>query len=224
MTLDHDDEDVIPDYLIKVILIGDSGVGKSNLLLRWAKNEFMPDSAPTIGVEFATRTIRVERGGREKVVKVQIWDTAGQEKFRSVTSAYYRGAYGALLVYDITSTTSFQNLDSWLTEIRENNFDPSGENMSVVLVGNKSDLQDLRAVSIEEAEDFSKANNIHFLETSGKESTNVDEAFKELVEMIVDKLSKQGEDHVSDGSYNPAIGNGVSIANENERPAKKECC
>src|ERR1700733_7904790 len=103
------------NLLLLVVLIGDSGVGKSNLLLRFTKNDFMPESKSTIGVEFATRTVKID----EKTIKAQIWDTAGQERYRAITSAYYRGAVGALLVYDITKKPTFDNAERWLQELRE---------------------------------------------------------------------------------------------------------
>ncbi|KAL9325440.1 hypothetical protein ACSQ67_006085 [Phaseolus vulgaris] len=131
------------DYLFKVVLIGDSGVGKSNLLSRFTRNEFSLESKSTIGVEFATRSIRVD----DKVVKAQIWDTAGQERYRAITSAYYRGAVGALLVYDVTRHVTFENVERWLKELR----DHTDANIVVMLVGNKADLRHLRAVSTEDA-------------------------------------------------------------------------
>ncbi|KAH0985750.1 hypothetical protein GBA52_012927 [Prunus armeniaca] len=125
------------DYLFKVVLIGDSGVGKSNLLSRFTRNEFSLESKSTIGVEFATRSIRVD----DKVVKAQIWDTAGQERYRAITSAYYRGAVGALLVYDVTRHVTFENVERWLKELR----DHTDANIVIMLVGNKGDLRHLRA-------------------------------------------------------------------------------
>merc|ERR1712211_36727 len=126
------------DYLFKVVIIGDSGVGKSNLLSRFTRNEFHLDSKSTIGVEFATRSIQHDG----KIIKAQIWDTAGQERYRAITSAYYRGAVGALLVYDISKQATFKNVERWLTELREH----ADNNIVIMLVGNKSDLKHLRAV------------------------------------------------------------------------------
>lgn len=128
------------DYLFKTVLIGDSGVGKSNLLSRFTRNEFYLESKSTIGVEFATRSIEVEG----KTIKAQIWDTAGQERYRAITSAYYRGAVGALLVYDITKQVTFEHVETWLKELR----DHADANIVIMLVGNKSDLQHLRAVQV----------------------------------------------------------------------------
>jgi Ras-related protein Rab-11A len=129
-----------------VVLIGDSGVGKSNLLSRFTRNEFNLDSKSTIGVEFATRSIQVDA----KTIKAQIWDTAGQERYRAITSAYYRGAVGALLVYDISKHQTYDNVTRWLKELR----DHADSNIVIMLVGNKSDLRHLRAVPTEEAKQF----------------------------------------------------------------------
>ncbi|USP80835.1 hypothetical protein yc1106_08109 [Curvularia clavata] len=136
------------DFLFKVVLIGDSGVGKSNLLSRFTRNEFNLDSKSTIGVEFATRSIQVDA----KTIKAQIWDTAGQERYRAITSAYYRGAVGALLVYDISKHQTYENVTRWLKELR----DHADSNIVIMLVGNKSDLRHLRAVPTEEAKQFAK--------------------------------------------------------------------
>jgi Ras-related protein Rab-11A len=122
----------------KVVLLGDSGVGKSNIISRFTKNEFNMESKTTIGVEFATKTIEVNG----KLVKIQIWDTAGQERYRSMASAYYRGASGALLVYDITRATSFENLQKWLRELK--NF--AAEDITCLMVGNKCDLRQYRSI------------------------------------------------------------------------------
>lgn len=140
---------VLPSLLLLtpvVVLIGDSGVGKSNLLSRFTRNEFNLDSKSTIGVEFATRSIQVDA----KTIKAQIWDTAGQERYRAITSAYYRGAVGALLVYDISKHQTYENVTRWLKELR----DHADSNIVIMLVGNKSDLRHLRAVPTEEAKQF----------------------------------------------------------------------
>ena len=164
------------DYLFKVVLIGDSGVGKSNLLSRFTRNEFNLESKSTIGVEFATRSIPVD----SKTIKAQIWDTAGQERYRAITSAYYRGAVGALLVYDISKQVTFENVERWLNELR----DHADNNIVIMLVGNKSDLKHLRAVSTEEAAQFAEKHGLSFIETSALESTNVEEAFQQILTEI----------------------------------------
>lgn len=138
---------VIFFFLNLVILIGDSGVGKSNILSRFTKDEFMLEAKSTIGVEFASRCMQID----DKTVKAQIWDTAGQERYRAITSAYYRGALGALLVYDITKETSYENIPCWLKELRDN----AGKDITVMLVGNKSDRRHERRVPMEVARQFS---------------------------------------------------------------------
>lgn len=164
------------DYLFKVVLIGDSGVGKSNLLTRFTRNEFNLRTLTTIGVEFATRNLHI----CSKTIKAQIWDTAGQERYRAIVNAYYRGAAGALLVYDITKHMTYENVGRWLKELRE--FGDS--NMLVMLVGNKSDLRHLRAIPVEEAKEFAEKNNLSFIETSALDSTNVETAFKTILTEI----------------------------------------
>jgi small GTP-binding protein len=159
-----------------VVLIGDSGVGKSNLLSRFTRNEFNLESKTTIGVEFATKSIRVD----SKTIKAQIWDTAGQERYRAITSAYYRGAVGALLVYDISKQQTFENVDRWLKELK----DHAETNIVIMLVGNKSDLRHKRAVSTEDAMAFAERNNLAFIETSALDSTGVDEAFRQILTEI----------------------------------------
>eukprot|EP00834_Sanchytrium_tribonematis_P006477 NODE_480_length_6952_cov_0.771487.p4 type:complete len:199 gc:universal NODE_480_length_6952_cov_0.771487:4322-3726(-) len=161
------------DYLFKVVLIGDSGVGKSNLLSRFTRNEFNMESKSTIGVEFATRSIQVDG----KTIKAQIWDTAGQERYRAITSAYYRGAVGALLVYDIAKHNTYENVNRWLKELR----DHADNNIVIMLVGNKSDLRHLRAVPTEEAKQYATDNNTMFIETSALDSTNVEQAFQKIL-------------------------------------------
>ena len=146
-----------------MVLIGDSGVGKSNLLSRFTRNEFNLDSKSTIGVEFATRSISVD----SKTIKAQIWDTAGQERYRAITSAYYRGAVGALLVYDISKHSTYENVTRWLKELR----DHADANIVIMLVGNKSDLRHLRAVPTEEAKQFASESSLN----SGEPEHKADE-------------------------------------------------
>jgi len=171
MIRDHD-----YDYLFKIVLIGDSGVGKSNLLSRFTRNEFNLESKTTIGVEFAQKTITIDG----KVIKAQIWDTAGQERYRAITSAYYRGAVGALLVYDICKPMSFENVDRWLKELK----DHADSQTVVMLTGNKADLKHLRAVKTEEAATYSQKHNLAFIETSALEGTGVEKAFEIVLNEI----------------------------------------
>jgi small GTP-binding protein len=143
------------DFLFKVVMIGDSGVGKTNLLSRFVDNSFTLDSKPTIGVEFATKTTNIDG----KVIKNQIWDTAGQERFRAITNAYYRGAVGAIIAFDLTKSKSFENVQKWLGELRDN----AEPRITVMLVGNKSDLAELREVKQESVEDYVNQNRLIYL-------------------------------------------------------------
>mmetsp|Transcript_39300 Transcript_39300/g.113675 ORF Transcript_39300/g.113675 Transcript_39300/m.113675 type:complete len:212 (-) Transcript_39300:124-759(-) len=171
------------DYLFKVVLIGDSGVGKSNLLSRFTRDEFNLESKSTIGVEFATKSITTNG----KVIKAQIWDTAGQERYRAITSAYYRGAVGALLVYDLSKRVTFENLERWLQELR----DHADANIVIMLVGNKGDLRHLRAVGQDEALAFAEKHGLACIETSALESTNVETAFMRLLSEIYTLMSSR---------------------------------
>ncbi|XP_062093440.1 ras-related protein RGP1 [Humulus lupulus] len=171
------------DYVFKIVLIGDSAVGKSQLLARFARNEFSLDSKATIGVEFLTRTLMVDH----KNIKAQIWDTAGQERYRAVTSAYYRGAVGAMLVYDITKRQTFDHVARWLEELRGH----ADKNIVIMLVGNKSDLGTLRAVPTEDAKEFAQRESLFFMETSALESINVESAFLTVLTEIYRVVSKK---------------------------------
>lgn len=178
---------IVTQFLFKVVLIGDSGVGKSNLLSRFTRNEFNLDSKSTIGVEFATRSIQVD----QKTIKAQIWDTAGQERYRAITSAYYRGAVGALLVYDISKHQTYENVTRWLKELR----DHADTNIVIMLVGNKSDLRHLRAVPTEEAKEFASQNGLSFIETSALDASNVELAFQnELTGKIPSRAQRAQRD------------------------------
>jgi len=177
------------DYLYKIVLIGDSGVGKSNLLSRFTRNQFNMESKMTIGVEFATRSIQTDG----KTIKAQIWDTAGQEKFRAITSAYYRGAVGAIIgtthisLYDIAKHSTYTNVLTWLQELK-NHADP---NLVIMMVGNKSDLRHLRDVQTEEAESLAETNQLSFIETSALDTTNVETAFHNILTEIYHNMSQK---------------------------------
>ena len=209
------------DYLFKVVLIGDSGVGKSNLLSRFTRNEFNLESKSTIGVEFATKSIQVDA----KTVKAQIWDTAGQERYRAITSAYYRGAVGALLVYDISKQITFENVERWLKELR----DHAESNIVIMLVGNKSDLRHRRAVTTEDAMAFAENNSLAFIETSALDATGVDEAFRQILTEIHRSMSRKAI--AAPGAARPGAlpqGQTISVgsANSGKPPGggKMGCC
>mmetsp|Transcript_20034 Transcript_20034/g.34292 ORF Transcript_20034/g.34292 Transcript_20034/m.34292 type:complete len:215 (+) Transcript_20034:153-797(+) len=202
------------DYLFKVVLIGDSGVGKSNLLSRFTRNEFNMESKSTIGVEFATRSVPCEG----KTIKAQIWDTAGQERYRAITSAYYRGAVGALLVYDISKKQTFENVDRWLTELR----DHADSNIVIMLVGNKCDLRPQRQQPTEEAAAYAEKHGLSFIETSALDSTNVELAFQKILTEIYHIV---GPAQVS-GTQKTNAGGGdkIVIDNAGGQTGKKPCC
>ncbi|KAD4982306.1 hypothetical protein R6Q59_001883 [Mikania micrantha] len=215
----YSQEDSGDDYLFKIVLIGDSAVGKSNLLARFARDEFYPNSKSTIGVEFQTQKVEIK--GKE--IKAQIWDTAGQERFRAVTSAYYRGAVGALLVYDISRRQTFHSIGRWLNELHTN----SDMNVVAILVGNKSDLNEAREVSTEEGKLLAESEGLFFMETSALDSSNVTAAFETVVKEIYNILSRKV---MESQKHEPSLsGNGKTVVLEADSdkdnvPNKTWCC
>lgn len=260
------------DYVFKVVLIGDSAVGKSQLLARFSRNEFSIESKATIGVEFQTRTLTID----SKTVKAQIWDTAGQERYlhftfcykkydfyplmlvtcqriykhfrltffwsfkvsmnitfpiffifsryRAVTSAYYRGAVGAMLVYDITKRQSFDHVARWLEELRGH----ADKNIVIMLVGNKTDLGTLRAVPTEDAKEFAQRENLFFMETSALDSINVEPSFLTVLTEIYRIVSKKNlvanEEGESGGDSSLLQGTKIVIPGEEAEAKGKGCC
>lgn len=208
------------DYVFKVVLIGDSAVGKSQLLARFSRNEFSIESKATIGVEFQTRTLTIDR----KTVKAQIWDTAGQERYRAVTSAYYRGALGAMLVYDITKRQSFDHVARWLEELRGH----ADKNIVIMLIGNKTDLGTLRAVPTEDAKEFAQRENLFFMETSALDSINVEPSFLTVLTEIYRIVSKKNlvanEEGESGGDSSLLQGTKIVVPGEETETKGKGCC
>lgn len=204
------------DYVFKIVLIGDSAVGKSQLLNRFARNEFFYDSKATIGVEFQTRTMTIN----SKVIKAQIWDTAGQERYRAVTSSYYRGAVGALLVYDISKRITFEHVDRWLDELRSH----SDANIFIMLVGNKSDLKEQRQVTTEEATEFAEGHGVALMETSALESTNVESAFSMVLSEIHRVVSRKALDADSEGGSAPGIGTSILVPQGTDAKKRSSTC
>ncbi|KAG2261221.1 hypothetical protein Bca52824_068300 [Brassica carinata] len=208
------------DYVFKVVLIGDSAVGKSQLLARFSRNEFSIESKATIGVEFQTRTLTID----SKTVKAQIWDTAGQERYRAVTSAYYRGAVGAMLVYDITKRQSFDHVARWLEELRGH----ADKNIVIMLVGNKTDLGTLRAVPTEDAKEFAQRENLFFMETSALDSINVEPSFLTVLTEIYRIVSKKNlvanEEGESGGDSSLLQGTKIVVPGEEAEAKGKGCC
>ena len=166
----------IEDYTIKMVVIGDTNVGKSNIISRFVDNKFEISTKTTVGVELSVKTFKIS----DKVVKVNLWDTAGQERFKSITSAFYKGARGALIVYDTTNISSFNSVEKWYKEIKEF----GDKNIIAILVGNKCDLIEKRQVDKEQATILSKNLKIPFLETSAADSTNIELAFKQTINGI----------------------------------------
>eukprot|EP00690_Seculamonas_sp_ecuadoriensis_P001621 EC815085.1.p2 GENE.EC815085.1~~EC815085.1.p2 ORF type:complete len:205 (+),score=97.36 EC815085.1:36-650(+) len=199
------------DCLIKLLLIGDSGVGKSCLLLRFSDNTFTTSFITTIGIDFKIKTIELDG----KKVKLQIWDTAGQERFRTITTAYYRGAMGILLVYDVTDESSFTNVRQWMRNIEQH----ASKNVDKILIGNKCDLPN-RTVATEKGEALARDFNISFMETSAKNNINVDHAFIEIARLVKSRLY----DNVKPSAA-PAVPDGtVHIDQQTPGAKKKGCC
>lgn len=185
------------DYLFKLLLIGDSGVGKSCLLLRFSDDTYTESYISTIGVDFKIRTIDLEG----KTIKLQIWDTAGQERFRTITSSYYRGAHGIIVVYDVTDAETFHNVKQWLHEIDRYACDT----VNKLLVGNKADLTPKKVVEFAAAKEFADNLSIPFIETSAKNATNVEQAFLMMASEIKARIgpSTAGAKEASGQTINP---------------------
>jgi Ras-related protein Rab-8A len=167
------------DILVKILVVGDSSVGKSCLLLRYADNNFTDSHCATIGVDFKLKTEQIDG----KKTKIQIWDTAGQERFRTITASYYRGAHGILLVYDVTNEASFNSISQWLKDVQQY----ASEHVSIVLVGNKADLNHKRQVSTEQGKELAKELGLEFFETSAKTSENVNSSFEKMIRNVIQK-------------------------------------
>jgi small GTP-binding protein len=203
------------ELLYKIIIIGDSNVGKSNILSRYTKDQFQGNSKATVGVELGTKFVKIEGVG----AKLQIWDTAGQERYRSLTSSYYKGCHGCFIVYDITNEASFQSISTWYEQaVKE-----AGKDVSIILVGNKCDLESERKVSKEQGEEKARSMNASFFETSALSKVNIDDIFNEIVNNIFQRTKGQKNDDDDD----------IEIINENEKainltpqqtPEKKGCC
>eukprot|EP00624_Nannochloropsis_granulata_P005896 evm.model.NODE_41967_length_32096_cov_22.644348.2 len=208
------------DFLFKLVLIGDTGVGKSCLLLRFADDAFTDSYISTIGVDFRFRTVKIDK----KTFKLQIWDTAGQERFRTITSAYYRGADGIIMVYDVTNEESFEHIQDWLNEVNRY----ASEGTCKLLVGNKSDRED-KVVSTERAKKFADELGIPFLETSAKNASNVEEAFLTMAQELIRLREAKGAAVAGAGGA-AASGKGVgtvSVSSKNMEEKKagaKNCC
>ena len=202
------------DHMFRYIIVGDMAVGKSCLLLQFTDHKFRHQHELTIGVEFGGKSIEV----KNKNIKIQIWDTAGQEAFQAITRTYYKGAIGALLVYDITKHDTFDHINKWINEVKNN----GSKDIVCMLIGNKKDLEEERQVRYEEGKELADKNKMLFLETSAKTAENVQECFYLSAEKILEQISKTGIDPTL-----PAKNVKISIdedAEEEETKEKKSCC
>ena len=204
------------DMIFKIVLIGDTSVGKTNILSKYLTNEFDPDSKATVGVEFGTKDFKIDNN----IVKVQIWDTAGQERYRSITNAYYKGAKGSLLVYDITNPKSFENLDKWLSDLKTN----GEEKISIILIGNKSDLEEERKITTEQGKEKAEFYKLAFMETSALNGNNIEKAFNELITDVYknhhELFEKQAKVEITD----KAIDLENITQDKENKEEKKFCC
>ena len=173
------------DYLFKLIIVGDTNVGKTNIMSKYIRDQFNFNSKSTIGVEFGTKIITIEN----KKIKAQIWDTAGQERYKSITSAYYKGAKGALVVYDITNKFTFDSVDKWVQDL--NSY--GDKNLTLLLVGNKSDLEEKRQVNKDEGEEKARSFGLGFIETSACSGDNIDQSFDIMLKEVLKKYMVSAE-------------------------------
>ena len=204
--------EVKEDYKLKVVVVGDSGVGKTNLIKRFITNTFSENSKATVGVEFISKSYKINN----QVFKIEMWDTAGQERYKSITAAYYKGAKGALIVYDTTQKTSYENINKWMVEIK----DKASKDMKLMIIGNKTDLKDSRQVETNEALQKAKDLEASLMETSAKDGSNVKEAFYDLLKEMYREIKKKIE--VVE-SQTKGGNDGIQLET-NEKPKKKGCC
>ena len=211
------------DYILKYIIIGDASVGKSNLLLRYVYGEFKQDYQVTLGVEFAKKNVEIGN----KIYRIQIWDTAGQESFKSITRTYYKSSACALIVYDISCRESFNNVTTWIDDCKAQ----TSKNLFMILIGNKSDLEDKREVSNDEGRELAEKYGLDFFETSAKTGANVNEMFFFTAESIAKKIEQNSYDLESE-DCGVKLGNKqknqnkekINLDNSNKKIEKKKCC
>ena len=201
------------EMMFKVVLVGDSFVGKTNIMSKYLKNEFHEDSKATVGVEFGSKQFTVEGHS----IKAQIWDTAGQERYKAITSAYYKGAKGAFIVYDITRKQSFESVEKWVSDVQS----VADKKITILLIGNKSDLEDQRQVTKEQGEEKANKLEIAFMETSAFSGENLDKAFemmmKEVYNKCHDEMMGEGDDDIIEG------GKDINLEKQKQNE-KKKCC
>ena len=202
------------DVIYKILLVGDSGVGKTNIMLRYLNKEFNINTKATVGVEFGSKNIIIDK----KVIKGQIWDTAGQERYRAITSSYYKGAHGAFVVYDITLKESFEAVDRLINDLRNN----TDERLEIILIGNKSDLEEKRQVTKEEGEEKAKEKEVAFMETSALNCNNIEKAFNEILNKVY--LAYKPQEKKSEGGFIESYSKEVIELNGGVNRVEKESC
>ena len=208
-------EDVY-EMMLKIVIIGDSAVGKTNIMSKYINNEFHEDSKATVGVEFGDKFFDVE--GHK--IKAQIWDTAGQERYKSITNAYFKGAKGALVVYDITRKVTFNSVDKWIADLRAS----ADKKVNIILIGNKSDLENIREVTKDEGLEKSKALGVAFMETSASNGDNIDKAFDVMIKQVYNIYSSdlKSQDELAGSAEG---GQDISLGDvKKEDTQKKGCC
>ena len=201
------------EMMVKIVLIGDSTVGKTNIMSKYLKGQFMESSKATIGVEFHSKIFNHE--GHK--INAQMWDTAGQEKYKSISASYFKGSKGAFIVYDITKKDTFDSIEKWLNELKLNG-DPG---IVTFIIGNKNDLEEFRQVSKEEGEEKAKSFQCGFLETSALSGDNIDLAFELMIGQIYDKYSKSSNNEEMLISSN---GQDLNLEKAENKKKKKGCC
>ena len=208
-------EDENYEMMFKVVLVGDSFVGKTNIMSKYLKNEFHEDSKATVGVEFGSKHFKIEG----HTIKAQIWDTAGQERYKAITSAYYKGAKGAFVVYDITRKGSFESIEKWVNDLTST----ADKKLTIVVIGNKCDLEDQRQITKEQGEEKANKLEVAFLETSAFSGENLDKAFEMMINEVYKKCHEEmlaeGDVDIIEG------GQDINLARKNDNSeAKKKCC
>ena len=201
------------EIMVKVVLVGDSGVGKTNIMSKYLKNQFREDSKATVGVEFGSKQFTVEN----HQIKAQIWDTAGQERYKAITSAYYKGAKGAFVVYDITRKNTFETVNKWVSDISS----AADKKITLILIGNKNDLEDQRQVTKEMGEEKAKELGLAFMETSACSGENLDKAFEMMINEVYKKCH---EEMLAENDIEIEGGQDINLNKKNENTEAKKCC
>ena len=203
------------DYIFKILLLGDSSVGKTCFLLRYSDDTFTENHISTIGLDYRFKLVNLEN---DKKVKLQIWDTAGQDRLRAITKNYYKGAHGIILMYDVTNISTFNNIKSWVTQIREN----TTEKIKIVLVGNKIDEEELRKISSDEGQKLAAEYDLKFFEASAKKNVKVTDVFNYITEEMNSQNNKKEAQENGDRKKNKT--NNVIVSDVKTKSKKTECC